>query len=78
MTARMVNAIPTANANLAGFAATSPLLVPDRCRLTLEGDRERFVSYLTLRCLSKKCMGAQGVQKIMGYSRILVPLRTGR
>ena len=26
MTARMINAIPTANTNLAGFGATSPLL----------------------------------------------------
>ena len=63
MIARMVNVIariiPKANSNLAGsgFGATSPLLARDRCRYAdfRGANRERCVSYVTLRWLSKKC-----------------------
>ena len=63
--ARMADAIartiPKANANLAGsgFGATSPLLARDRCPDFRGANRERCVSYVTLRWLSKKASSAK-------------------
>jgi len=61
----MVNAIPTANTNRAGFVATVPLIANEvALRGGLSGpNRGRGVSYFTLRWLSKKCMGTKGVQR---------------
>jgi len=61
MTARMVNAIPTANTNLVGFGAICsphgsgalvpvPVLVPV-CRTFRGANRERCVSYFTFRII---------------------------
>src|SRR5262245_8696879 len=65
--------VPKAGASLAGsgFGAMSAPLAPDRCHQTLGGAfGRRCVSHFTLCWLSKKCMGAQGVQKIMGTRRV--------
>src|SRR5215831_16745072 len=59
MTPRMVNAIPTANASLAGFGFGA--MYPSWLRIDVAmpdfrgANRKRCMSYVTLRCLSKKC-----------------------
>ena len=62
-----VAAIPKTNASLpgCGFGATSPL--PIRCHWTFRGaNRERCVSYFTLRWLSKKCKVAKKTMECSG------------
>src|SRR5215467_2068567 len=54
MAVRMVSAIARTIPTVAGFSAMCPLLVPG-CRIFIGVNRERCVSYFTLRWLSKKC-----------------------
>src|SRR5262249_38545267 len=82
MTARIVNAIartiPTLNSNLAGFGfgAMGPLLARqiDVAMLDFRGaKRKRYVSYFTLRWLSKKCTVAKnpvGFDNYLGLGQV--------
>jgi hypothetical protein len=66
----IARAIPTVNTNLAGFGFGAMYPSWRQIDVAMANFRganwKRCVSYLTLRWLSKKCMGAKGVQKIVG------------